>query len=146
MVGDVAPARHRVVTMTDYLELEELLHIVNVAGLGPVRDLGLLASAVARPATTLMGQDAYPTLELKAAALLHSIVCNLALFDGNKRLGWITCIVFIGFNGARVTMTEDEVFDLTMAVASGELRDVPQIAARLRTEPREASGERTVPE
>ena len=126
--------------MTQYLELEELLHIVSVAGLGPVRDVGLLESAVARPATTLMGQDAYPALELKAAALMHSNVCNHALFDGNKRLGWLACVVFIGFNGARVALTQDEAFDLTMAVASVELRDVPQIAARLRTKPREASG------
>jgi len=126
--------------VTQYLELEELLHIVNVAGLGPVRDVGLLESAVARPATTLMGQDAYPSLELKAAALMHSIVCNHALFDGNKRLGWIACVVFVGFNDARVAITQDEAFDLTMAVASGELRDLPKIAAPLRTKPREASG------
>lgn len=52
----------------------------------PIRDIGLLGSAVARPQTTVFGQDAYPDLWSKAAALLQSIVNNHALIDGNKRL------------------------------------------------------------
>jgi len=83
-----------------------------------------------------MGRDAYPTIELKAAALMHSIVCNHALEDGNKRLGWLALVVFAGSNGYRLTLTQDEAFSLTMAVASGELRDVSEIAARLRLAPR----------
>lgn len=122
--------------MTNYLELDEVLHIIDVAGLGPVRDVGLLESALARPATTLMGEDAYASLELKAAALMHSVVCNHALFDGNKRLGWVLSIVFIGFNGARMDLTQGEAFDLVMAVASGQLRDVDDIAARIVLTPR----------
>ncbi|MDN4476948.1 type II toxin-antitoxin system death-on-curing family toxin [Demequina sp. SYSU T00192] len=122
--------------MTDYIELDELLEMVRVAGLGPVRDVGLLESALARPATTLMGADAYPTLELKAAALLHSLVNNHALADGNKRLGWLATVVFVGFNGFRVRMSQGEAFDLVWAVADGTLDDVGAIAARLRLESR----------
>ncbi len=83
-----------------------------------------------------MGQDAYPTLEGKTAALLHSIVCNHALADGNKRLGWFAAVVFLRVNDYDAALTQDEAFDLVMAVASGELRDVEAIAPRLRLRPR----------
>jgi death-on-curing protein len=122
--------------MTHYLELEDLVHMVSVAKLGPIRDAGLLESALARPATTLMGAEAYPSLELKAAALLHSLVKNHALFDGNKRLGWLAAVVFVGFNGHRVDLTQDEAFDLTWAVAAGDINEVPVIAERLTLVPR----------
>ncbi|WP_062522644.1 type II toxin-antitoxin system death-on-curing family toxin [Demequina silvatica] len=122
--------------MTEYIELDELLAMVRVAGLGPVRDVGLLESALARPGTTLMGADAYPTLSLKAAALLHSLVNNHALADGNKRLGWLATVVFVGFNGFRVTGTQAEAFDLVWAIADGTLDDVGSIATLLKIEPR----------
>ena len=76
--------------MTDpfeYLDLDDLLALAAVL-LGdppPIRDVGLLGSAVARPQTTVGGQDAYPDVWAKAAALLQSIVKNHALIDGNKR-------------------------------------------------------------
>jgi death-on-curing protein len=119
-----------------YLKLEDLLDLAHDLGVGPVRDLGLLASAAERPQTTLMGVDAYRTLEAKAAALMHSIVCNHALIDGNKRLGLHATTVFAAINGFDIALTLDEAFELVMAVASGELRDVPEIAARLRTQAR----------
>lgn len=122
--------------MTAYLELDELLAMVRVAGLGPVKDAGLLESALARPATSLMGADAYPSLELKAAAMLHSLVNNHALVDGNKRLGWLATVVFVGFNGARVTLTQGEAFTLVWSVADGTLDDVADIARRLPLAPR----------
>lgn len=121
---------------TRFLTLEDLFDISRDIGVGPVRDIGLLDSCVARPQTTLMGAEAYPTLELKAAALMHSIVCNHALVDGNKRLGWHATAVFAAVNGYDLVLSFDEAFVLTMAVASGELRDVAEIAARLRTQPR----------
>lgn len=83
-----------------------------------------------------MGADAYPDLETKAAALLHSLCLNLALVDGNKRLAALGTMIFLDINGHPPTLTNDELFDLTMAVASGELRDVQEIAQGLRTEPR----------
>jgi death-on-curing protein len=110
-----------------------VLAVIEAEGLGPVRDLGLLESALARPMTTLMGADAYPTLEVKAAALLHSVCLNHALADGNKRLAALAAMMFLDMNGREPTLTNDELFDLTMAVASGELREVDEIAAHLTT-------------
>ncbi len=121
---------------TRFLSLEDLLDLCRDLGVGPVRDIGLLDACAQRPQTTLMGADAYPSLEIKAAALMHSIVANHPLGDGNKRLGWHALTVFLALNGQNVTLTHDEAFDLTMAVAAGDLRDVDQIAARLHTEPR----------
>lgn len=114
----------------EFLELEDLLWITKALGAGPVRDPGLLEAAVARPMTTLFGDDAYPSLELKAAALMHSICRNHGLVDGNKRLAWAATVTFLRLNGASASWSQDFAFDLTMAVADGTL-DVPEIAARL---------------
>ena len=114
--------------------------IIDREGIGPVRDLGLLQSALARPHTTLMGADAYPSIELKAAALMHSTCLNHALLDGNKRLAAVLALVLLDINGAQSTMTNDELFEVTMAVASGELRDVEEIASRFKTCARRTAG------
>lgn len=116
--------------MTTYLSLADLLTLTQDLGAGPVRDVGLLSSATARPQTTLFGDDAYESLELKAAALLHSVCRNHALVDGNKRLAWLAAVIFLDLNGVEVDLSNDEAFDLVMAVAEGSL-DVPEIAARL---------------
>lgn len=118
-------------TGVEYLELEDLLGMVRRLGAGPVRDVGLLDAAVARPRSSAFGADAYPSLELKAAALLHSIVRNHALVDGNKRLAWLACVVFCDLNGVTVTIEDDDAFTLVMDAAQGDL-DVEDIAARLR--------------
>ena len=117
-----------------YLTLAELLHVATRAlGEEPlVRDIGLLDSAVARPRATAFGADAYPDLDTKAAALLHSIARNHALVDGNKRLALAATIAFYGVNGRRLTLTNDEAYDLIVSVAAGELDSVGQIAGRLR--------------
>jgi death-on-curing protein len=117
-------------TDVEYLDLEDLLGLVRRLGIGPVRDLGLLDAAVARPRSTAFGTDAYPTLELKAAALLHSLVRNHALIDGNKRIAWLACTVFLYINGYTVEMSDDDAFELVMNAAAGEL-DVEQIGRRL---------------
>lgn len=116
-----------------YLDLEDLLHVARrvVGGSVQVRDAGLLESAAQRPRATVFGSDAYPGIHDKAAALLHSIVCNHALVDGNKRLGLAAVIAFLGLNGWRLTLTNDGAYDLVIAVASGELSDVPTIAGAL---------------
>lgn len=119
-----------------YPTFEVAVKVIVREGLGPIRDEGLLKSALERPATTLMGQDAYPTLEVKAAALLHSLCLNHPLVDGNKRMSALLTVMFLWVNGRELVLTNDELFDLTMAVAAGDLRDVDQIAERLRTEPR----------
>jgi death on curing protein len=116
-----------------YLSLEDLLRIADAAVEGDVivRDIGLLESALGRPRATVFGADAYPSLHLKAAALLHSLARNQALVDGNKRLAWAATAVFLGINRHRVVTGQDEVVDLVLAVAAGTLDDLEKIAAEL---------------
>lgn len=116
--------------MTEYLEPEQALAIVERLGFH-VRDEGLLFSALARPAASMFGVDAYPSLELKAAALFSSVAQNHALFDGNKRLSLYITFTFLRINGRRMTLTNDEAFDLVLEVAQSKL-DLPTIAERLR--------------
>ena len=121
--------------MTEFLTAEELLIITgNATGAPPqVRDFGLLEAAAARPRATVFGEDAYPDLWLKAAALGHSLIGNHPLLDGNKRLGWVAMRVFLELNGEeplRVDVDEAEAF--VLAVADGSLNEVAEIAARLR--------------
>ena len=111
--------------------------MLHVAGrvLGPevaVRDYGLLEAALARPRATAFGKDAYPSPDAKAAALLHSAARNQALIDGNKRLALAAAIAFHGLNGRRLTLTNDQAYDLVMKVAAGELDQVEEIAAILQ--------------
>lgn len=121
--------------MTVYLDLDDLLLVAvhAIEGEVAVRDYGLLESAVARPRTTVFGSEAYPDIHTKAAALLHSLCRNHALVDGNKRLAWTACQVFLGLNGEWVTASEDDRFDFMIAVASGAIDDLELIAAQLRT-------------
>ena len=116
---------------TEYLSLEDLLNLVNALGAGPVRDLGLLDSACHRPQASFFGQDAYPTLAAKTAALMHSLAGNHALVDGNKRLALLATVVFLRINGYGLDLSDDAAFDLTMAVAAGQL-DAEGIQKRLR--------------
>lgn len=113
----------------DYLTAGDLLEIgAGVVGEMLVRDRGLLASAAARPATTVFGSDAYPTLAEKAAALMHSLARNHALVDGNKRLAWAATRAFCLLNGHDLRYTVDDAEQLVLAVAAGT-RDVAGIAA-----------------
>ncbi|MFD3707299.1 type II toxin-antitoxin system death-on-curing family toxin [Nocardia sp. NPDC058658] len=118
-----------------YLTVADLRAIAeDVAGQYVVRDAGLLASAAARPATTVFGTDAYPGIWEKSAALLHSIAANHPLVDGNKRLAIVGAIVFLARNGIDTTsLDEDLAYDLMIDVASGAVVDVPEIASRLAT-------------
>jgi death on curing protein len=117
----------------EYLDLDDLLALA-ISLLGdppPVRDVGLLGSAAARPQATAFGEDAYPDLWAKAAALLQSIVKNHALVDGNKRLGWLATGTFLEINGIEVTHVANEaVYEFVMAVAAGR-HDVADIAEQL---------------
>ncbi|HEY0717831.1 MAG TPA: Fic family protein, partial [Streptosporangiaceae bacterium] len=103
-----------------------------------VRDYGLLEAAVARPQASVFGKDAYPDLDSKAAALLHSVARHHALIDGDKRLALASIIAFCGLSGRRLTLTNDTAYDLVMAVASGQLDSVDEIAPVLRQATRPA--------
>ena len=86
-----------------------------------VKDLGLLDSALARPKTSLFGEDAYPTLELKAAAMVESLVLNHPMMDGNKRSSWFALNYFFALNGKVIVATQDEAFEYVLGVATKAL-------------------------
>jgi death-on-curing protein len=117
-----------------FLDLDDLLYVARrTLGDVDIRDVGLLESASARPRSTAFGEDAYPSIHAKAAALLHSIARNHPLVDGNKRLALAASIAFYGLNGFRLILSNDEAYELVMAVAAGELDDVEGIAGRLES-------------
>ena len=125
--------------MNDPVEFLDLDDVIGLAQrlLGdppPIRDVGLLGSAIARPQTTVGGDDAYPTIWLKAAALLQSIVDNRSLIDGNKRLGWLATAVFLELNGFNASkISNDDVYDLVIWIASTSpsLEDITTRLSRL---------------
>lgn len=120
--------------MTEFLDLEDLLDIAReaVGNNVVVGDYGLLESALARPRASVFGQDAYPDLHLKAAALLHSLARNHGLVDGNKRLAWTACRTFLAINDHWISAPEDERFDFVIEVATGAMTELDEIAERLR--------------
>jgi death on curing protein len=117
----------------EHLDLEDLIDLANLlfGSSPPIRDVGLLGSAAARPQTTAFGEDAYPDIWQKAAALLHSIVENHALIDGNKCLGWLATASFLEINGVSVTrVSNDDVVEFVTAVAAHHC-EVAEIAGAL---------------
>jgi L-asparaginase len=118
------------------------LHAMQVAlfgGSGRVRDRGALESAVARPQMTFGGDDLYPDLAAKAAALLHSLVQNHPFVDGNKRTGAHTLVVFLLVNDCEPEFTAAELTEMTLVVARGELAaEAVAIWVRQRSSRRES--------
>ena len=118
----------------EYLELDDVIELARrlLGDPPPIRDVGPLGAAVARPQTSVFGDDAYPDVWNKAAALLHSLVSNHALVDGNERLGWLAAAVFLEINGVAASKaTNDDVCDLVMDAASTP-QPLDRIADRLR--------------
>jgi len=125
--------------MSSYLEIEDGLQVSDRYGFH-VRDIGLLASALARPGTTVMGVEAYPQLTMKAAALLESVARFHPLIDGNKRTAWTLMVLMLWINGHQHNFRTDEGFDLVVGVDAGSVpleRSASLIAAHLI--PREAA-------
>lgn len=107
--------------MTLYLNFDNPLQLVRDLGVGPVVDPGSLDSELHRPRSLIYGEEAYEGIAGKAAVLLESIVRNRPLADGNKRLGWLSVVVFCGLNGIEVEAPDDVVHELVIAVANGRL-------------------------
>ena len=122
--------------MTRYLAAEDVLVIARIAiGSTPhLRDAGLLDSACHRPSASAFGEDAYPSLIMKAAALLHSLTANHPFIDGNKRTAWLATVVFLRDDNAEVIVEDaydGAVTDLVLAIADGSLREVTDIVELL---------------
>jgi death-on-curing protein len=115
----------------EHLTVEDLVLIAETIGTAAVRDVGLLDAAAHRPRATAFGEDAYPTVHEKAAALLDAVVRNHALVDGNKRLGWASAVIFYDLNGFDlVAPNVDEAVELVVAVAAGHL-ELEKLSERL---------------
>jgi death-on-curing protein len=122
-------------TEFEYLEIEDIVEMIRTLGVGPIRDLGLLDSAVNRPRSSAFGEDAYESIDLKAAALLHSMTKNHALVDGNKRIAWLSTVVFCDLNGFAPDLKDDDAYQLVWDIASSAEEDIAAIARRLHLSP-----------
>jgi death-on-curing protein len=120
--------------VTRFLSVEQVLDLAELAidATPQLRDLGLLDSAVHRPRAEMFGQGAYPDLVTKAAALLHSLAINHPFVDGNKRVAWVSTVVFLDYNGVDLDTDDDSAYDLVIAVAAGKLSEADEIADALR--------------
>ncbi|MFF1350584.1 type II toxin-antitoxin system death-on-curing family toxin [Streptomyces sp. NPDC058322] len=118
-----------------YLTSEDILVIAEHACSNMhivVRDAGLLESAAHRPSAAMFGEEAYPNVVDKAAALLQSLAINHPLFDGNKRTAWLSCVTFLAMNGVDLHPDIDAAERLVIAVATGEMDEVKAISQGLR--------------
>ena len=117
-------------TPVRYFDTEDLLKIAAALGVLDLRDIGLLDACAMRPQSVLFGNESYPTLHLKTAALMESIIGNHPLIDGNKRLGWAAVVGFYALNDIFIDVDDDAVYEFVVNVASGKL-SFPDIATQL---------------
>ncbi|MFF0474088.1 type II toxin-antitoxin system death-on-curing family toxin [Streptomyces sp. NPDC004284] len=120
-----------------FLTVAEVAEVARVAftgdGVPELRAPGLLASAVHRPRARMMGRNAYEDVYEQAAALLHAVATNHPFVDGNKRAAWLSAATFLAVNGVDLAEVDlDRAYDLVIAVAGGEVADIPDIARRIR--------------
>jgi death-on-curing protein len=112
--------------VTVYLALEQVLELHRLemrrfGGAAGLRDRGSLEAALARPQMTFAGEDLYPDVESKAAALMHSLVMSHPFVDGNKRTGAAVAELFLNLNGVELETDDDDLVAITLAVARGEV-------------------------
>lgn len=112
--------------MTAYLDIDQILFIHRsqlrrFGGLKGLRDRGALLAAIARPQMTFSGEDLYPEIPDKVAALMHSLVMNHPFVDGNKRVGVHSAIAFLIVNGFVPEFSSAELVEVTLATARGEM-------------------------
>jgi death-on-curing protein len=112
--------------MTVYLSTAQVIdlhrsQLARYGGLDGLRDRAALEASLGRPQTTFGGEDLYPDLAAKAAALLHSLVLNHAFVDGNKRVGAHAAVLFLLVNGTELIADPAALTDVTLATARGEM-------------------------
>ena len=107
-------------TLVDVIAIHDNMVSLYGGSLG-IRDLGLVESAISRPQATFGGQDLYPTIFLKAAALFHSLMFNHAFVDGNKRTTITTTARFLSINGHELIATDREFVDFPLKVENNHL-------------------------
>jgi death on curing protein len=117
----------------NYLDPGDLFRIAEAAIGSPptVRNPGLMGSAATRPQAVVNGQESYATVHRKAAALLHALLRNNPLANGNEQLAWAATAVFLDVNGEPATLAQRDVVNLVTGVADGSIDDIDVIADRL---------------
>ena len=127
--------------MTVHLSVDQVLALHRIlvrefGGAAEVRDIGALEAAVARPAMTFGGDDLYPDVAAKGAALMHSLVLNHPCVDGNKRAGAGAVELFFLLNGSALVASDEQMEEITLDVAKGEVEvEVLAIWFRQRLRP-----------
>ena len=106
--------KNQIIKMHSYL-------IKSTGGSYGIRDEGLLDSALNAPFQTFDGEDIYKTIQAKTARLCYSLINNHPFFDGNKRIGILTMLVFLDLNGIKIECTDDELVKLGFGLADGSI-------------------------
>jgi death on curing protein len=109
------------ILIEDILQVHQF-SIDKFGGGNGIRDTGSLESAIARPFQTFGGEDLYPTIFEKAAALGESLIVNHPFIDGNKRTGFFAMISLIEDDGHFLKSTQNEAYDFTIKISTGEIR------------------------
>ena len=109
------------ITIKIILRLHDL-SIINYGGSQGIRDQGLMESAIARPYQTFDGEDLYPTVFEKAAALTESIIINHPFIDGNKRTGLLAMLVILEIGNFKITASNDDTYNFTIEISTGEIK------------------------
>ena len=118
-------------TVDDVFELHAL-QLERYGGMDGVRDLNLLESAVLQAQAGFGGEFVHEDIFAMGAAYLFHLVKNHAFLDGNKRVGLLACLTFLELNGFELTLSTDQLYDITLAVAEGRMNKT-ELAAVLRS-------------
>jgi death on curing protein len=109
------------ITKEIVLRLHEL-SILKYGGGNGTRDEGLMESAIARPYQTFAGEDLYPTVFEKAAAIAESIIINHPFVDGNKRTGFLAMIAILKNENFQLVISNEEIYNFTIKISTGEIK------------------------
>jgi death-on-curing protein len=122
----------RHVTVEEVIAYHDALFHADGKAPAPLLQFGKLESGVLRPQATAFQQDAYATLAEKAAALLQGVSIAHPFFDGNKRAALGAALLFMELNGVKSIADQDALYYLVIEVTTGRLREVDEIAPRLK--------------
>lgn len=109
------------ISVNQTLEIHKIA-IEKFGGADGIRDLSGLESALARPFQTFGGEDLYPGMLEKAAAIGESIIVNHPFIDGNKRTGYILMEAVMRFGGIRISCNDDETYQFVIDISTGDKR------------------------
>ena len=109
------------ITKKTVLRLHEL-SIITYGGAQGTRDEGLMESAIARPYQTFGGEDLYPNVFRKAAAIIENLIINHPFIDGNKRTGFLCMLVILEIGNLKIKASNEAAYDYTIQISTGEIK------------------------